>query len=136
MLRKLSRARRDDLDRRLEAAQGRRRTLEAQLEEVNGEARGLASEREIIRSNDQAVANRRMALAYAVVRGDNPLIPDEDEKVVVRLAAELPAALEARRRNDRKRLSEIYQSLHEHEFDWSCDGVRRDPNLGFSDDEE
>ena len=59
-------------------------------------------------------------------RGEDPLVRAEDEVIVRRLAAELPAALAERRRQENEHLRRVgCVPLAEHQFDGSGAGVRR-----------
>jgi hypothetical protein len=122
------------LARRVTAAEERRSRLVDQLDEVDEELWRARREREDLVARQRAAEARRVTLAYALARGEDPVVPAEDAAAVTKLAAELPAALAERRRREREHLRRVgHVPLAEHEFDWSGTGARR---RGFADSGE
>jgi predicted nucleic acid-binding Zn-ribbon protein len=123
---------RSDLDRRIEAAEERRATLATQVEEVADELWHARREQEDTLARERLVKERRAALAYALLRGEDPVIPEEDTAAVAELARRLPAAIAERRREERESMAAIgHLPLEQYEFDPA--GARR---RGFADPDE
>lgn len=112
--------------------EGRRRVLAVDLDEVTDELWHARREQEDAVARERVLKDRRVRLAYALVRGEDPAIPEEDATAVAELARRLPAAIAERRREALESMIAIgHLPLEQYGFDPL--GARR---RGFADPDE